>query len=189
MSVPPKPRQKKKTTQVIRDIKIINQTWNDLFIRDTKIMKAMFSQEPEYHFYTKSGKDVPHDKNDVKGFWLKTSIKKWIGNYEVEFYEKVFQEGNDLSVREYRYALRSISTKDDFFRFDHNCMMALIFPAQHINADALKYGKSHFVYPDDLVINLEKVNYQNMKKTFEHYIKSGVHPVSNRGKNYQTIIK
>lgn len=189
MSVAPKPRQQRKIEETTRDIKILDLSCMELFKRDVNAIQSLFNQRPNYKFITKSGKDEPKSLNDIRGFLLSLNITGWIDNYDVEFNETVFQEGNNVSIREYRYALRSMYVEDDFFRFDHNCKMAQQFPAQHINADEKKYGKSHFTYPEDLVINLENVNSVNMISAFEYYVSpDGTHPVVNRGRNYAEII-
>ncbi|WP_273706929.1 hypothetical protein [Leuconostoc mesenteroides] len=189
MSVKPRPQSPKKVKSVVRDIKVFDLSLEEMVQRDVRAIQSMFGQLPEIQFFGKNDQILNQGKQqNIEGFSLRLVIENWYDVYDIEFYEKVFKDSTNLSIREYRYRLKSEIVENEFFRFDHNSRMAIIFPAQHINADENKYKKAHYTFPQDIDIDLERVNAENMVNTFTHYLSSGIHPVEERGKEYISII-
>ncbi|MGR8826881.1 hypothetical protein N2E09_04590 [Leuconostoc citreum] len=189
MSVKPRPQTPKKVKSVVRDIKVFDLSLEQMIQRDVRVIRSMFGQLPKIQFFEKNNQIINQEKQQsIEGFSLSLVIENWCDVYDIEFYEKVFKDSTNLSIREYRYRLKSEIAENEFFRFDHNSRMAITFPAQHINADENKYKKAHYTFPQDIDINLERVNAENMVNTFTHYLSTGIHPVEERGKEYMSII-
>lgn len=179
-----KPRQRNipKEKFVVRDIEISNVTLRELLEKDVKIILKEFGTRPTV--------ELRRDNQGVAiGFLIKLTLNDWLGAYKVEIIEKVKKKGNFLAVTKYRYALSPIYDQNDFFRFDHDSHLDPEYPAEHINADETKYHKSHFTFPYDLDVDLQKVNTGNMITAIRYYLKDNVHPVVDRGREYIQIIQ
>ncbi len=179
-----KPRQRNIPKQkfVARDIEISNVTLYDLYEKDVKIISKEFGIPPTVELHKDS-------QGVVTGFSIKLILDDWRGAFKVEIIEKVENKGTCLAVKKYRYALRPIHDENDFFRFDHDSYLDTEYPAEHINADETKYNKSHFTFPLDLDVDLQKVNIGNMITAIRYYLKNEVHPVVDRGRKYIQIIQ
>lgn len=179
-----KPRQRNipKEKFVARDIEISNVTLYALYEKDVKIISKEFGIPPTVELH----KD---NQGVTIGFSIKLMLDDWLGEFKVEIIENVEKKGICLAVKKYRYALRPIHDEDDFFRFDHDSYLDPEYPAEHINADETKYHKSHFTFPYDLDVDLQKVNTGNMITAIRYYLKKNVHPVVDRGREYIQIIQ
>lgn len=138
-------------------LKTIVTLLKDNVITEVKIPKAFLVDE-------KTG--------EVKKFEIEVTEGNFVNrdDFTLRFNEKAEKMINKTKLTSFSYQLRNKWDKTDFIRFDLDFKeVAKGYPPLHANADVSRWGKAHLLYPDDINLNLEKLNCNKAYYIFFYY--------------------
>lgn len=104
-----------------------------------------------------------------------------IPDFKVILKEKSYSFTDKTDIKNFSFHLQNKENKSDFVRFDLDFNEAKKgFPPIHANADGNVWSKEHLIYPEDIGINIERMNCLKAIYIFSHYINhTNEHPYDN----------